>query len=250
MGTDSPQGAQLISKAAVVLRALPRGSVDGRRLSDLVQSTGMTLPTVRRILLGLMHEGFVVQDAQTRRYSLGPLIFELGLSSSYHARIVDRCRPHIRALADETGDSIFFAMRTGVETICLDRADGNFPIRASVAEVGERLMLGVGTGGVALLAAMPDHEIEEILSGSDYDNTGLSVEEIRERIAAVRKHGYADISDKPIPGVRGVGISVPSRVGPPTFSVSVVAVHMRLTDEHLQNILPALRKAASAIEGL
>ncbi len=36
---DAPQGARLISRAAEVLRAIPRGAPEGRRLRDLAAST-------------------------------------------------------------------------------------------------------------------------------------------------------------------------------------------------------------------
>lgn len=244
---EAPQGAQLISRAAEILRALPRGRPDGRRLRDLAISVGLTEPTVRRILKALIHEQFVVQDDISKRYRLGPLAFELGLASGFHTRLVERCKPHVRRLARETGDSVFLAMRTGIETVCLARDDGDYPIRAAVAEVGERLMLGVGTGGVALLSALKDGEIDEILSDPAFLRAELTLDELRQRVTAAQARGYADIADKPVPGVRGVGVAVPARIGAPILSLSVVAIHARLTDDHLVRIMPNLRAAAAAI---
>lgn len=244
---EAPQGAQLISRAAEVLRAIPRGAPDGRRLRDLAASTGLTEPTVRRILLALIHEQFVVQDADSKFYRLGPLAFELGLASGFHARVVELCRPHLRTLTSDTGDTSFLALRTGTETVCLDRADGLQPINAKVAEIGERLLLGVGTGGVALLAAMQDAEIEEILATTAYAQSPVPPDEIRERIARTRASGFADIADKPIAGVRGIGLVVPTVRGLPTLALSIVATHDRLNADHLARILPILRMTAERV---
>lgn len=243
----APQGAQLISRAADILRAIPRGAVEGRRLKDLALSAGLTEPTAHRILKALIHEQFVIQDAVTKLYRLGSLAFELGLASSFHAQLVDACRPHIRQLAAETGDSVFLAMRTGIESVCLDRADGGYPIRAAVWEIGSRLLLGVGTGGVALLAAMQPREADEILASDAYQSSPLPVSELRARVAQARAAGYSDISDKPVPGVRGIGAAAPVRSGAPILSVSVVAVQARLTDERLNAILPHLRETTRRI---
>lgn len=244
---EAPQGAQLISRAAEVLRAIPRGAPEGRRLRDLAASTGLTEPTVRRILLALIHEQFVVQDDDSKLYRLGPLAFELGLASGFHARVVELCRPHLRSLASDTGDTCFLALRTGTETVCLDRADGLQPINAKVAEIGERLLLGVGTGGVALLAAMQDAEIEEVLSAKAYSQSPVPPDEIRGRVVSTRARGFADISDKPIQGVRGVGVAVPTDRGLPTLSLSIVAPLERLTEDHLARILPILRMTAERV---
>lgn len=244
---EAPQGAQLISRAAEVLRAIPRGAPEGRRLRDLAASTGLTEPTVRRILLALIHEQFVVQDEDSKLYRLGPLAFELGLASGFHARVVELCRPHLRSLTSDTGDTCFLALRTGTETVCLDRADGLHPINAKVAEIGERLLLGVGTGGVALLAAMQDAEIEEVLSAKAYSQSPVPPDEIRDRVASTRARGFADIADKPIQGVRGVGVAVPTDHGLPTLSLSIVAPLDRLTEDHLARILPILRMTAERV---
>lgn len=244
---EAPQGAQLISRAAEILRAFPRGTPEGRRLRDLATSTGLAEPTVRRILLALIHEQFVVQDAETKRYRLGPLAFELGLASGFHARVLHVCKPHLRALAADTGDTVFLALRTGLETVCLDRADAASPINSKLAEVGERILLGVGTGGVALLAAMKDGEVEEILSAPAFDQSPVSRDGIRARLAQTRTSGYADITDKPIPGLRGIGVVVPTARGLPTLSLSLVAEHSRLTDTHLAQVLSILHMTAERI---
>ena len=242
-----PQGAQLISRAAEILRAIPRGTPIGRRLRDIALSTGLTEPTVRRILLALMHEKFVVQDADTKLYRLGALAFELGLAAGANSRMLEVCRPHIRSLASDTGATAILVMRTGMETVCLEQVDGPFPLRSQSAKVGERLLLGVGTGGATLLAQMSDKEIDEILSASAFDNSPVSREEIRERVSRSRKKGFTDISDKPIPGIRGVAVVIPTTRGLPTLSLSLADQHERMTDEHVARVLPVLTVTADRI---
>ena len=246
--TGSTSGAQLIARAVDILRALPRGSAEGRRLKDIALATGLAEPTARRILLALIQERLVAQDETTRHYRLGTLISELALASpSYPAEIAALCRPHLAALSDETGDSVYLAMRTGVETICLDRADGAFPIRAEVVQIGQRRLLGLGTGGVSLLATMSDREVDEIFSSVAYAEAEEAIEELRRRVSCAREKGYADISDRPVPGVRAVGVAIPCRQGASYLTVSVTAVTSRLTDRHLETILPALQRCASSI---
>ncbi|WP_290690551.1 MULTISPECIES: IclR family transcriptional regulator [unclassified Haematobacter] len=188
-----------------------------------------------------------MQDAEAKLYRLGPLAFELGLASRFHADVVELCRPHIRALSADTGFTIMVSMRAGMETVCLDRADGADPLEAKVAQVGERLLLGVGTGGVLLLAAMSDAEIEEILTAPGYVHSPVTRDEIRTRVARAREQGFADISDKPIPGVRGIGVVVRSDQVLPSLSLSIVGTHARLNDANLAPSLRILRMTAERI---
>lgn len=244
---EAPGGAQLIARAADILRALPRGAPEGRRLRDLALSTALTEPTVRRILRALMHEQLVVQDEVTRLYRIGPLASELALVSGFHTEVVAKSRPFVTRLAEQTGDSVYLALRTGIETVCLDRADGSFPIRAEVVQVGQRRLLGLGTGGVVLLAALADAEIEEMLTSPAYRTAEVSADMVKARVSEARSLGYSDITDSPIPGVRAVGIVVPAHHRLPSLAISVTAVASRLTDAHVARVLPMMREATLAI---
>lgn len=242
-----PQGAQLISRAADVLRAIPRGVPGGRRLKDLALSTGLTEPTVRRILMGLIHEGFVVQDRKARLYRLGPLSFELGLASGFHSDLIAMCQPHLQALAADTRLTAILGIRARNEAVALAQVEGDVPILGRIAEVGERLLLGVGAGGIPLLAALSDHDINEILSAPAYDHTHVTQEEIRNRVAFAREHGYADIVDRPIVGLRGVAMAVPTAKGISSLYLSLVSTRERFDELSVEQILNILRMTAERL---
>ena len=54
--------------------------------------------------------------------------------------------------------------RTGLDTLCVSRRLGGFPIQVLSIEVGARRPLGVSSAGVAILAAMPTREARTILA--------------------------------------------------------------------------------------
>ena len=64
-----------IHRAAQLLRAIASRGRDGARLVDLTQHTRLQQPTARRILKSLIAEGIVMQQAESRRYLLGHLVF-------------------------------------------------------------------------------------------------------------------------------------------------------------------------------
>src|SRR5450759_1725931 len=76
------QGTQTIQRASLLMRLLASRSRSGLRLADVVQDSGLEHPTAHRILKGLMAEGLVMQDAGSRRYLIGPLVYELGLAAA------------------------------------------------------------------------------------------------------------------------------------------------------------------------
>lgn len=94
--------------------------------------------------------------SRARRYFLGHLIFELGLAASSNFNLRDIRQSSLMRLADRTGDAVFLTIRSGYDTVCIDRKEGSFSIRALTLGVGTRRSLGVGAGGLALLMSLPD----------------------------------------------------------------------------------------------
>lgn len=75
----------------------------GRRL-ELDKTTAI------RLTLTLVEEGFGVQDRATSRYRLGPEAFAAGLAAEPNYELQRAFAPMLRALAAETGDTVFFTV--------------------------------------------------------------------------------------------------------------------------------------------
>ncbi len=159
----SSSDAGSLKRGVAFLKLLATGGVRGCPLSELAEKSGVPHPSAHRILKQLIAERLVVHDAQTHRYRLGPLAFELGLAGSMLHDIRDLCEPAMAALSRETEDTAYLVVRSGFEAVCLHRLEGDFPIRTLVLQVGSRRPLGVGAGGLAVLAAIAPEEREAII---------------------------------------------------------------------------------------
>jgi DNA-binding IclR family transcriptional regulator len=195
----------------------------------------------------------VAQDPISRLYKIGEFSLELGMSGGYQSKLSELSRPHLRQLAEVTGDTVYLSIRSGVDSICLARVEGSSQIRALPVDVGDRLPLGVGTSGVAILASRADREVDEILKAVAPELAqfnALTVEEVKDRVGATRKTGFADIVDKPVVGVRGLGVAISSRSGQSNMAIAIAAVRERLPDSRLAEVKDYLLKAAGSITGL
>ena len=175
VGTDKTHGdkpitgKQSIERAACVMRVIASRNATGLRLVDISRHAKLERPTAHRILRCLIAEGMVRQDPETRHYFLGHLIFELGLAASSNFNLRDICHPSLVRLAEKTGDTVFLTIRSGYDTVCIDRKEGSFPIRTLTLDVGTRRPLGVGAGGLALLMSLPDQTVDEVISANAGD---------------------------------------------------------------------------------
>src|ERR1700752_1747224 len=119
-------GAQAIRRALAVLRILAAGRETGLPLNDVVQATGLTRPTVHRIVHVLIEEGIVERHEKTGRYAIGGQVPELALARPRPSPLLVAAAPSLRRASVEIGDTLFLTVRTGNDTLCVDRRIGAY----------------------------------------------------------------------------------------------------------------------------
>src|SRR5690606_25661886 len=72
--------------------------------------------------------------------------------------------PVMQKLAALTGDAVFLVVRDGHESVSLWREIGPYPVQILATFAGKRQPLGVGSGGMALLAKLADPTVEDIIA--------------------------------------------------------------------------------------
>jgi DNA-binding IclR family transcriptional regulator len=116
--------------------------------------------------------------------------------------------------------------------------------------VGERRPLGSTVAGIALLAALPDEETEDLIgkNRSRLNRYGLLSEGLlRKMVERARKLGYALNDGELIPEVAGIGMAIPTRLGTPYAALSVVALKQRLGGMRRDEVATLLKSEAQKL---
>ena len=244
-----PVGITSLQRGLKLLRAIGEGDSTGMRLTELARQSGMTEATVHRLLKSLIAEGLVEQSEQ-RRYRLSLDLFVLAARAGNPSNLRDICRPSLIHLSATLNDTVFLLVRSGFHAVCVDRADGPFPIRSFTGDIGGRVPLGVGQGALVLLAFLPEDEREEVIRFNlprlvdlgPYDEVYLRTE-----IDYVRQHGHASRSTGLLPGMSGVAVPVFDTGGRAVAALSIGTLSERLRPERLPTVVALLQRAAEAI---
>lgn len=249
----SSNGAQAVDRALQLLKLVGRFGAEGARLSDITTQSGLSRPTVHRLLQSLISAGFVRQQ-EARRYELGPALFELGLAAPSPIERLPKLRPVVEDLARESGDTAFLAIRRGDEMLYVVRAEGSFPVRVHIIREGDRLPLPVSAAGICIMAAMSDREIDAIFerrtSGEDDQFPWASESVIRELIEQVRARDYLLGENTVASGVTGLGIAIPSTFGAPLMGLSISAISSRVPPSRVPKLAAMLKASADRIAEL
>ncbi len=247
----SPSGTQSIERVVNMLRVVASRGRSGMRLGDITAATGLPSSTCFRMLQRLESEGVLERHPVTRKYLLGPLLYELGLLASPRFQLAQRCEDILAALAERTQDTVYLSERRGNEAVCSARALGGYPIKALTLDVGIRRPLGIGAGGLAILCALPPAEADEIITAQAdrYPKLStLTADRVRSAVAEGRERGFAFLDGAVYAGTAAVGVTIPSVA--PMAAISVAAISTRLDETRRLEVASVLRRQASLLSRL
>ncbi|HEX2825669.1 MAG TPA: IclR family transcriptional regulator C-terminal domain-containing protein [Burkholderiales bacterium] len=174
------------------------------------------------------------------------------MSAAPTVRLADIARPHLRALADATGDMVFLTQRSGMDAVCIDRQEGDFPIRTYTLEVGTRRPLGIGAGSLAILSTLPEEEMRAVIAANRdrlHAYNGLTVRKLMRMVRLAQQRGFA-IHDGSVSGARAIGVAIRDAQDAPIAGVSVSAVTSRMQEARWEDLIKLLCAGARALERL
>ncbi|GLS40899.1 IclR family transcriptional regulator [Mesorhizobium tianshanense] len=245
-------GSQSVDRALSLLSMVGRHADRGVSLSDIVEESRLNKPTTRRLLLALMRAGMVEQDETTRRYYLGEEAYVLGSLASRRFGLLQVSMESLLRLSKKTEDSSFLSVRRDTFSVCLYREEGTYPVRTHALQAGFEHPLGVGAGSLAMLAALPDEEVEGVLAANDAvlksDYPMLPAEQIRRDVEATRTNGYSLNPGRIVANSWGVGVVLRSADGRPVGALSIAAIDSRMQPARQFELAGYLTQEAKRVE--
>ena len=245
-------GAQSVDRALMLLSLIGRHCEHGATLATIVEGSGLNRPTARRLVLALMRSRLVEQDAVTRRYFLGEEAYVLGILASHRFGFLDCAQESLSTLSRRCGDTSFASIRRGDFSVCLHREEGAFPIRTHALLPGHRHPLGVGAGGMAMLAALGDGEVERVLAANASScverYAAYTPEAIRADIAFARNRGFALNPGRVLQNSWAIGMAVRYPDGRVVGALSIAAIDSRMGEARQEQLARDLAGEVSKVE--
>jgi DNA-binding IclR family transcriptional regulator len=244
-------GSRSVERALHLVRLLATRGRRGVALTDLARLTSMSHSTVHRLLQRLIAERLARQLEDSKRYALGSLAFELGIAASAQFDIWQPARELMRQLAETLGDTVYLVVRSGNEAVCIERVDGPSPLRIPTLEAGSRRPLGLGAGGLAILAALPGDERQDIVDSIAPDvlvQGRLTRNGLYESIADYQRNGFAHVRSRVTLGTSAIGVHVNDTLGYPIAAISIAATDSRMGSQRVVTLAVQLQVAAKQIQ--
>ena len=181
-------------------------------MTQAADACGLPVPTVHRILAALEHHAYVARNAYTKRYRLGVAALELGRHASASIDLRTVSIEVLQSIAEATGETVLL---TAVapdrrSSVCLERVESRNPLRLSV-EPGLRAPLHAGASQKALLAYMPEAEVDALLARdlpALCTATIIDAGSLREELTRIRSRGWTTSYQETDIGLWGIAITL------------------------------------------
>jgi IclR family transcriptional regulator, acetate operon repressor len=246
MATSPKQGggAQAVDRAFEILEIIEAAG-GSLALTEVAEITGLTLPTIHRLIRALGARGYIRQ-LPSRKYALGPTLIRLGESATQ--LIGTWSRPHLADVVQATGETANMAVLDGTMAVYVAQVPSAHAMRI-FTEVGRRVYLHSTGVGKALLAQLPDTQVRSIVSKAGMPrqtpHTLVDPDDLITDLNVIRQRGYAiDEAEQEI-GVRCFAVPVPQAPTPTAISVSGPGA--RVTPESADRIVPLLTRVAKEL---
>jgi DNA-binding IclR family transcriptional regulator len=240
------------------VRALARGlsilclfDFDHREwtIDQMAEQTGLLRMTVYRMVRTLESTGFLVRDAATNRYHLGPSVLAMTYVSEDNSEFVTLARPFMEALVDRTGESVTLAVEVDGAPVCVDIIDTARPFKRQTAR-GRVIGDLASVHGKVFAAFKPAEQRAAILARPHPKLTPHTVTDpqaVAEELDQIAREDVAYDVEGLYVSTCAVGSPVRDQLGEVVAAISVVMPTGRFGPEERRHCAEAVKSIARSL---
>ncbi len=237
-----------------VLEALLK-EVNGCALSQLSADLDIPKSAMHRLLTAMKDMGYIYQDEMTQHYKLSLKIASMGLTYLSSRSITETFQPLLNELADKSAELVRLGMIEDEKIIWIAKAQGSKSGLKYDPDSGSVAYLPASSCGLTYLSALKQPDFERIMAREGFEkaqqfgpNTPKNMDELKALVQASRARGYGLIQDTYELGMTAMAKIIDNPfTGKPFGTVSIAGPSVRLNEERVEELAPALLETAEKL---
>ena len=192
MKDPNEYNVRAVERALQILRCFD-GEHPERGISEIAQAVDLHKATAHRIVTTLVNYGYLERADDGQKYRLGLELTNLGFKVLQRLDLRREALPIMRQLTEEWDETCDLGIFDRGQVLYIEVVRGSRALNVAAA-IGQTLPAHCTASGRALLAHLPDQEVNAVLSKpltSYTTKTVTSPEEIRKELLTIRTQGYA-----------------------------------------------------------
>lgn len=221
-------------------------------MSEIAEHTGLNRATSYRFCQTLLQLGYL-EEADERRLRPGLKAVSLARAALSSHELPDLALPHLRALRSATGETVNMALLDGADVVYVSRllSDDLLALRLFV---GSRLPAYASSLGRAILAHLPEEEVQALLDSQHLEAfteyTIVNRTRLMAELRRIRRRGYATNNQELVLGISGVAAPVFDVSGRPVAAINLSLTRVPDRAEVDSVLAPRVVETAQAISDL
>lgn len=218
-------------------------------ITELATHLSVAKSTIFKHLNTLERNGLVVKHDD--RYRIGLRALEFGGYAQRYDGVYDTARPHVRQMADESGELANLMFEELGKGVYVYTAEGDSAVEIDT-QTGRRVYLHSTGLGKAILATLPDERVTEIIETHGLpeatEHTITDEDALFEELAEIRSEGIAYDREESVEGMACIArpLSIPAdKHAAISITGPVSRVMSGETEERIRTILD---RAGNVIE--
>jgi len=241
---------QSLDRALNVLDCLATGG--GMSLSEIATDLKQSPATIYRILSTYESRQIVAMDPISQEWFIGAESFRLGSAFLRRTGVVERARPVMRALMEETGETANLGTEVSDDVMFLSQVETHENIRAFFPP-GAKSPLHASGIGKALLAYAEPGRIEKYLNQKHLEsftpNTLTDHQVLRDELAKIKTQGFAFDNEEKSTGMRCIAAPIFNFYREPVAGISISGPSTRLPLERIDHFSKIVMEKAALLSG-
>ncbi len=227
-------------------------SEEGVSLAELSATIAAPKSSLLGILRSMVALGYMEHGHGL--YRLGPKSFRLAADILAIRRFPNLVRPILQDLAARSGETVFLVVldHLAQRVTYADVIDSANPVRYTVP-TGTSRPLYSSAGGLMLLAYQEPAWIDAYIGSTPLEpltpRTTTDPNELRERLATIRREGFAISLGETVPGAAGLAAPIFNADGSVTVGILIGTPSDRFEEELLE-LKRLLREATTRVAGI
>lgn len=228
------------------------------RVKDLVDLSGIPMPTTFRLVATLEDEGYLERTVDGR-VRPGTRVLSLGFAAMQGLDLVQISEPAVRELAAATGETVNLGVLHGDQVLFIARIVRRNTLVAANIRVGSTVPAVFSSIGKTILAHMPDKELAQCLTEDSFrgiwgPRAVRTLDALNVQLEAARRDGYLVQRDEAIPGLSSIAAPIRQADGVVSAAINVAVpsgeyTSEQLTDRCLGSLLTASREISVRLGG-
>ncbi|MDD4570209.1 MAG: IclR family transcriptional regulator [Tepidanaerobacteraceae bacterium] len=211
---------------------------EGLGVTELSQRVNLHKSTVHRMLITLLNQGYVEQNAMSEKYRLGIKLLYLGGAILERMDIRHEAHDLLEELSEKVNETVHLVVPDGFRAIYIDKLDSHKTIRMH-SQIGRIAPLHASAVGKAILAFADEQFVDEVIGRGLVKYTPKTItdsQKLLQHLKMIKNRGYAVDDEENEAGIRCIGATVFDYTGKIVGAISVSGPTVTVMSENVEEI--------------